>query len=489
MTLTYGFYDSVSSDRLYNALQMSSIFDGIIEDGVFASIGNKMFVRENSTPDLHVLVGTGRAWFNHTWNFNDADVSITISTPDALLPRIDTVYLEVNQNSGVRANSYGIAAGTPASSPVPPTLTETSTVHQHALANIYVAAGVSEVTDASITNLIGTSVTPWVTGPLSLVTVDEMLTEWQTEWEEWFADIIDQLSSEAETNLQNQIWDLAGVVSGSPPYADDMVSLAAHDHSGAHPQIPAGGLATNSVTNPKIAFQAVTNDKLGPLSVSGDKIALATITGPNLGPQIVGQSNMKLLSVGTPQLINGSVTVDKMGLLSVDTPQIVDDAITAAKIPNRTRRLWIPVTACNFNGTWAYNDALIAAVFPNTSSTAKLFGSIGFASDAEPVGGASKYLKVFWKADTDLGDARINVYDWPWTDGDYIKSDAPHNFTEVTISPINLTDGIVSALKTVALGVADILSFQFYRDHDHAEDTNTGDIYVYGFMVDYEAIY
>ena len=39
MTVSYGFYNSLNGDRKYNARHMSMIFDGIIRDGVFMSIG------------------------------------------------------------------------------------------------------------------------------------------------------------------------------------------------------------------------------------------------------------------------------------------------------------------------------------------------------------------------------------------------------------------------------------------------------------------
>ena len=45
MALTSGFYNSINGDRTYNAEQMSSIFDGIINDGVFASIGKVFQVK------------------------------------------------------------------------------------------------------------------------------------------------------------------------------------------------------------------------------------------------------------------------------------------------------------------------------------------------------------------------------------------------------------------------------------------------------------
>ena len=53
MSVTYGFYNSIKGDRKYNALEMSSIFDGIIVDGVYMSIGDaltRLFWRLIKTP-------------------------------------------------------------------------------------------------------------------------------------------------------------------------------------------------------------------------------------------------------------------------------------------------------------------------------------------------------------------------------------------------------------------------------------------------------
>jgi len=162
MTVTYGFYDSISSDRLYNAKQMGSIFDGLILDGVYSAYGDKFMVVEDDPTSMDVLVGSGRAWFDHTWTYNDAALSKTIPTAHATLNRIDIVYLEVNENTGVRANSIAVLAGTPASTPVPPDLINTSTIHQYALAHVYVGAAVTEILQANITNKVGTVNTPYV---------------------------------------------------------------------------------------------------------------------------------------------------------------------------------------------------------------------------------------------------------------------------------------------------------------------------------------
>ena len=44
MSVTYGFYNSKNQDRRYDAIQMSSIFDGIIRDGILQHVGTAMMV-------------------------------------------------------------------------------------------------------------------------------------------------------------------------------------------------------------------------------------------------------------------------------------------------------------------------------------------------------------------------------------------------------------------------------------------------------------
>ena len=77
MAITSGFFNSLSGDRKYDARQMGEMFDGLIEDGVFMSIGDALKTVLSS--GMTVAVGTGRAWFLHTWTKNDSDQLITVS--------------------------------------------------------------------------------------------------------------------------------------------------------------------------------------------------------------------------------------------------------------------------------------------------------------------------------------------------------------------------------------------------------------------------
>lgn len=180
MSVTYGFYNSVNGDRKYDATQISSIFDGIVTDGVFMSIGTSLRVKAAS--GMTVNVGIGRAWFNHTWTYNDALLPLTLDASDVLNSRIDSVILEINSGESVRANSIKILKGIPASSPKEPSLTSSVTLHQYRLANIFVKAGVSSINQSNITDLIGSSSTPYITGILKTVNTEELMAQWKSDW-------------------------------------------------------------------------------------------------------------------------------------------------------------------------------------------------------------------------------------------------------------------------------------------------------------------
>lgn len=185
MSVTFGFYNSVNHDRRYNALQMSSIFDGIIRDGIFMSIGTAMVVKAAS--GMTVNVGEGRAWFDHTWTLNDSELPVKLEASELILNRIDTIVLDVDHRDSVRANSIIAIKGTPASNPVAPTLIRTTDHNQYPLCNIYVKAGVTEITQSNITNLVGTGSCPFITGILESIDIEDLVSQWEAQWNEFYS--------------------------------------------------------------------------------------------------------------------------------------------------------------------------------------------------------------------------------------------------------------------------------------------------------------
>ena len=179
MSVSSGFFNSLNGDRKYNAAQMSAIFDGLIIDGVFASIGTAFAVK--AAGGLTVNVGVGKAWFDHTWTVNDSILPMTAPEAEVLLDRIDAVVLEVNGTESVRENTIKFVKGNPSSAPSRPTLTNEGNVHQYPLCYIYRKYGTAVINQADITPMVGTESTPFVTGILQTISLDELLGKWQDE--------------------------------------------------------------------------------------------------------------------------------------------------------------------------------------------------------------------------------------------------------------------------------------------------------------------
>lgn len=177
MSFASGFFNSVDHDRLYDATDISRLFDGLIRDGIFASIGDCMVVKQSN--QMNVTVGTGRAWFNHTWSYNDALYPVTIPLSEILMDRIDAIVLEINSVEAVRANSIKLIKGTPSLTPVKPSLTNTKEVHQYPLAYVTVGKEVTSIRQADIENCVGTSACPFVTGILEVISIEQLIPQWK----------------------------------------------------------------------------------------------------------------------------------------------------------------------------------------------------------------------------------------------------------------------------------------------------------------------
>lgn len=210
MAVTYGFYNSLNKDRRYNAEQMSSIFNGIITDGVFSTIGDALMTVAGT--GMQVIVKTGRAWFNSTWTLNDAQLPLDVPAADVSLTRIDAVILEVNSAVATRANSIKVLKGTPSANPAKPALSATETLHQYALAYITVGAGVTSITAANIEINVGKTSCPFITSVLQQTDITDLFNQWEAEFTTWFENVQAQLSGNVAANLQRQIDALNGKI-------------------------------------------------------------------------------------------------------------------------------------------------------------------------------------------------------------------------------------------------------------------------------------
>ena len=197
MSFTYGFYNSVNHDRKYDSLQISSMFDGLITDGVFRNIGSCFALTVNS--GLKVNIGAGRAWFNHTWSYNDTTYILQLPEAHAVFTRIDAIVIRVNRAD--RTNSLAVVSGNPASSPQRPTLRKSGDVFEYALGYITIANGQTELQPSNIAQVIGSTECPFVTSLMQGVSIDDLLRNWMNEFDVLFALLKKQTSQAAAGTL------------------------------------------------------------------------------------------------------------------------------------------------------------------------------------------------------------------------------------------------------------------------------------------------
>ena len=182
MTYTSGFFNSVNHDRTYDADTFGSMFDGVINDGVFRTWGKGMVV--TAVGGMTVAVGTGRAWFNHTWTVVTSDERMNLVSASPSMPRIDSVVLRVDKSTPVRRNMIYIKQGQASSSPSRPFLTDTSTIREYVLADIRINNGATAISQSNITNQIGRD-TPFAELVNNTFDSANLIKQWESQFQDF----------------------------------------------------------------------------------------------------------------------------------------------------------------------------------------------------------------------------------------------------------------------------------------------------------------
>lgn len=198
MATSYGFFNSVSGDRLYNADDVNTFLEGLVGDGLYANVDDMFAVTAGT--GMTVKVAAGKASLAHHWFKSDAVETLSIGTAHAVLNRYDVVAIRLN----VATRSIGLVVltGTPASQPSVPQIRRDDEFFDLALAYVYVGAGVTAISQSVITDVrLNSAVCGIVTGIIDQLDTSTFMLQLQawmdaekTAFEAWLATLTEELN-------------------------------------------------------------------------------------------------------------------------------------------------------------------------------------------------------------------------------------------------------------------------------------------------------
>lgn len=168
MALEYGFYPTSESGqtRNYTDDDIGGLFDGLINDGVYMAIGDRFSVKPYNGSNIQV--GTGRAWFKHTYNYLKERLIFAIPQNSAV-----EVVLVVNKRTftnSIEVKQVGYDSG------------DHPDIYYLKLARV-IRIGSNNITTSDITSYVGSYICPYVTGIIQTMTIDEITANWRSQFQ------------------------------------------------------------------------------------------------------------------------------------------------------------------------------------------------------------------------------------------------------------------------------------------------------------------
>lgn len=262
------FYNANSltdTERTYNGEDMNQDKAPFYKEGVafgqlaVTAVDGEMAVNVDGGPR------TGYAYINLHTIHNSTVLPLQISQSGGTLPRIDRIIIR-NDEIEKRA-SILVLEGSYSSEPQPPELTNNDYIQEKSLAQIYVAAGAVEITQADITDeRADTEVCGYIASQFEDVDFSQFAAQFKAfqkqqaeEWQSWFNDIKDKLTEDAAGELYTMISEIPIIeVSNSTTITEEGTAL---DATQANPDIKDSLAYKIKTTNNNIVAEWVSNQE------------------------------------------------------------------------------------------------------------------------------------------------------------------------------------------------------------------------------------
>ena len=306
MAISFGFFNSLNGDRTYDADQMSEYFDGLISNGVYESVGGALQVKAVTGGGMNIQVMPGRGVINCKWISNNSALILEVTAAHAVLNRWTAVVMRLDIVN--RLMTITTKDVTPASTPTKPSMDNTASVVELCLAYIYVGAGVTSISQANIEDMRASDLCGWVTGLIDQVDTSELFLQWQTAYENYFAEMTAEFDDwfatlTSQLNVNTYIQEYNKNVTIGTSGATNVVALDMTGYSYSSDDVIfvyVNGLYDNTFTldasgaTPTITTVADTDGTEISIKILKSKIGFSTLVGSN-GNEIVDQNGNSIL--------------------------------------------------------------------------------------------------------------------------------------------------------------------------------------------------
>ena len=181
-------------DRSYIAKEFMDYFSLFVGNGVFASPTNQLKVVPGA--GRTVIVSTGWAFINGGWYHNDAELVLPVLANGSSTNRADSV--RIRYSAADRKISALVVNGETG-------VTRGDTIWDLEIAQILVPSGFTTLSESYITDMRPSEeVCGFVTGLLEVVTTQDLFSQYQAIFDEWFDTVKDQVTGDLAIRLQQE---------------------------------------------------------------------------------------------------------------------------------------------------------------------------------------------------------------------------------------------------------------------------------------------
>ena len=190
------FFNSKGGDRKYNAAHWANYFKPLFKSGVFN--GDLQVVANGA---MSVTVKAGYAWLIGYGYQNTEPLVIDLEVASGNLNRYDAIKIKLDLSART-ITAYADKGGN-AASPAKPANTRSDTVFEITIAEVYIAAGTTVITQSMITDTrMDNAKCGWVSGAVDQIYFEEQKTRIAFDVED-FEEGIDQKQTAAGEYLQD----------------------------------------------------------------------------------------------------------------------------------------------------------------------------------------------------------------------------------------------------------------------------------------------